>query len=268
MSNQIEPTVLAAHRKMRPGISPNLGEDANWTNGIGAKYAVNEWERAWPGAFPSPEDKAKRASLYIDLLSEHPWITSSTWRDTVAWLKWNHTTDFLPNPARIIEVAREMSRAEEAKKRSQARLRDIVDQPEPEEVAGPVEYGNVLRMLRGEGGNGVDETAPTGLGLAKVNGSWDRGAANGRAKGRMRDDVFTVLLETRQSAVDPMAYNRKDALASAKWSAHVSLGEVRMAAPSTAQIDAELRLMDTEGKLRGLLANALACRLTHEEHTR
>ena len=29
MSNQIEPTVLAAHRKMRPGISPNLGEDAN-----------------------------------------------------------------------------------------------------------------------------------------------------------------------------------------------------------------------------------------------
>lgn len=156
MSNQIEPTVLAAHRKMRPGISPNLGEDANWTNGIGAKYAVNEWERAWPGAFPSPEEKSKRANLYVELLSEHPWITSSTWRDTVAWLKWNHTTDFLPNPARIIEVAREMSRAEEAKKRSQARLRDIVDQPEPEEVAGPVEYGNVLRMLRGEGGNGVE----------------------------------------------------------------------------------------------------------------
>ena len=156
MSNQIEPAVLVAHRRMRPGISPVIGDDSNWTNGIGAKYAVNEWERAWPGAFPSPEDKAKRASLYIDLLSEHPWITSSTWRDTVAGLKWNHTTDFLPNPARIIEVAREMSRAEEAKKRSQARLRDIVEQPEPEEVAGPVEYGNVLRMLRGEGGNGVE----------------------------------------------------------------------------------------------------------------
>ena len=78
------------------------------------------------------------------------------WRDTVAWLKWNHTTDFLPNPARIIAVAEEMSRAEEAKKRSQARLRDIVEQPEPELVTGPAEYGNVLRMLRGEGGNGVD----------------------------------------------------------------------------------------------------------------
>ena len=156
MSNQIEPTVLAEHRKMRPGISPALGEDANWTYMIGARHAVNEWDRAWPGAFPSTEEKLKRSSLYVDLFVAHPWITSSTWRDTVAWLKWNHTTDFLPNPARIIEVAKEMSRAEEAKKRSQARLRDIVDQPEPEEVTGPAEYGNVLRMLRGEGGNGVD----------------------------------------------------------------------------------------------------------------
>jgi len=69
---------------------------------------------------------------------------------------WNHTTDFLPNPVRIIEVAKEISRAEEAKKRSQARLRDIVDQPEPELVTEPAEFGNVLRMLRGEGGNGVD----------------------------------------------------------------------------------------------------------------
>ena len=262
------PIVLAMHRRMRPGRSPESGDLSNWTNEKGARHAVGDWARAWPGAFANNEEKIKRVDLYVDLLAAHPWITASCWRDTVEWLKWNHTTDFLPNPARIIEVAREMSRAEEAKKRSQARLRDIVDQPEPEEVAGPVEYGNVLRMLRGEGGNGVDESAPTGLGLAKVNGSWDRGAANGRAKGRMRDDVFTVLLETRQSAVDPMANNRKEALASAKWSAHVSLGEVRMAAPSTAQIDAELRLMDTEGKLRGLLANALACRLTHEEHTR
>ena len=268
MSNQIEPAVLAAHRKMRPGISPNLGEDANWTNGIGAKHAVNEWDRAWPGAFPTAEEKVKRANLYVELLSEHQWITSSTWRDTVAWLKWNHTTDFLPNPARIIEVAKEMSRAEEAKKRSLARLRDIVDQPEPEVVTGPGEYGKVLRMLRGEGGNGVNGSVPTGLGLAKVNGSWDRGAAIGRAKGRMRDDAFAVLLDTRQSEVDPVATNRKEALASARWSAQVSLGKVRMAPPSTAQIDAELRLMDTEGKLKGLLAAALAQRLSNEEHGR
>ena len=268
MSNKIEPAVLVAHRRMRPGISAALGDDGNWTNGTGAKYAVNEWDRAWPAAFASPEDKAKRASLYIDLLSEHPWITSSTWRDTVGWLKWNHTTDFLPNPARIIEVAREMSRAEEAKKRSQARLRDIIDPPEPEPVTGPAEYGNVLRMLRGQGGSDLDVPTPVGLRAAIANGTWDRGAALGRAKGRMRADALSALIETHQSLVDPMATNLKGALASARWSAHVTLGTVRFASPSTAQIDDELRRMDTEGTLRGPLTAALSSRLEHQEHTR
>ena len=150
------PIVLAMHRRMRPGRSPESGDLANWTNEKGARRAVSDWVRAWPGAFANNEEKIKRVDLYVDLLAAHTWITASCWRDTVEWLKWNHTTDFLPNPARIIEVAKEMSRAEESKVRSEARLRELVEEPEPEALPTPAEYGNVLKMLRGEGGKGVE----------------------------------------------------------------------------------------------------------------
>ena len=269
MSNQIEPTVLAAHRKMRPGISPNLGEDANWTNIVGARHAVNEWDRAWPGAFPSTEEKLKRSSLYVELLSEHPWITSSTWRDTVAWLKWNHTTDFLPNPARIIEVAKEMSRAEESKVRSDARLRELVEQPEPEALPTPAEYGNVLKMLRGEADAGSDRIPPpSGLRAAIANGSWDRGSAKGRARGVLRDNVFATLLADRIAALSPEEAVRKAAPSSARSAAGLDLANVSIPAPTTFEIDEELRRMDGQRLLKGPLDQALRYRLPLENDPR
>ena len=84
------PIVLAMHRRMRPGRSPESGEQANWTNEKGARHAVSDWARAWPGAFANNEEKIKRVDLYVDLLAAHPWITASCWRDTVEWRKWNH----------------------------------------------------------------------------------------------------------------------------------------------------------------------------------
>ena len=263
------PIVLAMHRRMRPGRSPESGDLSNWTNEKGARHAVGDWARAWPGAFANNEEKIARVDLYVDLLAAHPWITASCWRDIVEWLKWNHTTDFLPNPARIIEVAKEMSRAEESKVRSEARLRDIVEQPEPEALPTPAEYGNVLKMLRGEADAGSERIPPpSGLRAAIANGSWDRGSAKGRARGVLRDNVYAALLADRIAALSPEKAVRKAALSSARSAAGLDLANVSIPAPTTFEIDEELRRMDGQRLLKGPLEMALRCRLPLEQDAR
>ena len=263
------PIVLAMHRRMRPGRSPESGDLSNWTNEKGARHAVGDWARAWPGAFANNEEKIKRVDLYVDLLDAHPWITASCWRDTVEWLKWNHSTDFLPNPARIIEVAKEMSRAEESKVRSEARLRELVEQPEPEALPTPAEYGNVLKMLRGEADAGLERIPPpSGLRAAIAIGSWDRGSAKARARGVLRDNVFATLLADRIAALSPEEAVRKGALSSARSAAGLDLANVSIPAPTTFEIDEELRRMDGQRLLKGPLDQALRCRLPLENDPR